>query len=56
MNLFNVMTVKDTRKLIDENFNKELDMEFVDLLSSTGRILKNDIISPENVPPFKSLL
>lgn len=52
MDLFNVLTVKDTTKLID-NFNYSLDNEKVTLLDATGRILVNDIIAKENVPDFR---
>lgn len=53
MDLFNVLTVKDTSKLIDENFQFELDSELVTLTEATGRILKNDIVAKENVPDFR---
>ncbi|MGD9568917.1 MAG: molybdopterin molybdotransferase MoeA [Sedimentibacter sp.] len=53
MDLFNVLTVKDTSKLIDENFNYKLEGEWVNLTEATGRILKNDIIAKENVPDFR---
>lgn len=52
MDLFNVLTVKDTTKLID-NFDYSLDSEKVTLLDATGRILVNDIIAKENVPDFR---
>lgn len=53
MDLFNVLTVKDTSKLIDDNFNYELKSEFVTLPEATGRILKYDITAKENVPDFR---
>lgn len=53
MDLFNVLTVKDTSNLIDENFDYKLEGEWVTLTQATGRILKNDIIAKENVPDFK---
>jgi molybdopterin molybdotransferase len=53
MDLFNVLTVKDTSKLIDENFNYNLESELVTLPEATGRILKNDITAKENVPDFR---
>lgn len=53
MDLFNVMTVKDTSNLIDENFDYKLESEWVTLTEATGRILKNDIVAKENVPDFK---
>lgn len=53
MDLFNVLTVKDTSKLIDDNFDYILKSEWVKLPDATGRILKNDIIAKENVPDFR---
>lgn len=53
MDLFNVLTVKDTSKLIDDNFDYELQTEWVILPDATGRILKNDIEAKENVPDFR---
>lgn len=53
MDLFNVLTVKDTRELIDENFSLELEGEMVNLHEAAGRILKSDVIAPENVPNFR---
>lgn len=53
MDLFNVLTVKDTSKLIDDNFNYILKSEIIKLPDATGRILKNDIIAKENVPDFR---
>lgn len=53
MDLFNVFTVKDTRKIIDENFAVELGSELVHLHEATGRILKNDVAASDNVPDFR---
>jgi len=53
VDLFNVLTVKDTRKVIDDNFTVELGSEMVHLLEATGRILKNDVVAPDNVPDFR---
>jgi molybdopterin molybdotransferase len=53
MDLFNVLTVTETFKVIDENFNYELGSEFVELPAAEGRILKHTIVSEENVPDFK---
>lgn len=52
MELFNVLTVKDTTKLLD-NFIYSLKSEKVTLLDATGRILTNDIIANDNVPDFR---
>lgn len=53
MDLFNVLTVKDTSKLIDDNFSFRLESELVTLTEATGRILKNDVTAKENVPGFR---
>ena len=53
MELFNVLTVDETRKLIEDNFLNEIESEIVSILNCTGRIVKNDIKSNENVPDFK---
>ncbi len=53
MDLFNVLTVKDTRKVIDDNFTLEIESELVGLHNGLGRILKNDVVAPENVPDFR---
>lgn len=52
MELFNVLTVKDTTKLLD-SFTYSLKSEVVTLLNATGRILTNDIIAKDNVPDFR---
>lgn len=53
MDLFNVLTVKDTRKVIDDNFSLELEEETVSLLEAAGRILSQDVVAPDNVPDFR---
>ncbi|MFA9422225.1 MAG: gephyrin-like molybdotransferase Glp [Sedimentibacter sp.] len=53
MDLFNVLSVKDTRKVIDDNFFMETESELVHLYDATGRILKNDVVAPDNVPDFR---
>ncbi|MDW5298957.1 MAG: molybdopterin molybdotransferase MoeA [Sedimentibacter sp.] len=53
MDMFNVLTVKDTRGVIDDNFTVEIGSEFVHLNEATGRILKNDVVAPDNVPDFR---
>ncbi len=53
MDLFNVLTVKDTSKLIDDNFSLEIEGESVTLTEATGRILKNDVTAKGNVPDFR---
>jgi molybdopterin molybdotransferase len=53
MDLFKTFTVKDTTKLIEDNFDYEIEGEIVNLTQATGRILKNDIVAKENVPDFR---
>ncbi len=53
MELFNVLTVKETKKVIDDNFNYELEGEFVSLPDAAGRILKHTLVAKDNVPDFK---
>ena len=53
MELFNVLTVKETLKVIDKNFKYEMDGEVVTLAEAEGRILKHAIAAKDNVPDFK---
>lgn len=53
MELFNVLTVDETKKIIEENFLNEIESEIVSILDCTGRIVKNDVRAKENVPDFK---
>lgn len=53
MDLFNVLTVEETFKAMDDNFPYKLDGEFVKLTDAAGRILKDTIIAKDNVPDFK---
>ncbi|MDF2676379.1 MAG: putative molybdopterin biosynthesis protein [Bacillota bacterium] len=53
MNLFKVFTVKDTKNLINDNFNYEMQVETINIIEATGRIIKDDIKAPVNVPDFK---
>jgi molybdopterin molybdotransferase len=53
MELFNVLTVEETKKTIDENFALSGQSERVSLNECTGRIVYSDIISDINVPDFK---
>lgn len=53
MELFDVLTLDETRKLIEDNFVNEIESEAVNILDSLGRIVKNDIKSKVNVPDFR---
>ena len=53
MQLFNVVSVEETKKIIESNFNYMMGFENVNLSECTGRILYKDIISDINVPGFK---
>ena len=53
MELFNVLTVKETLRVIDENFNCEMGGEYVTLAEAEGRILKHTITARDNVPDFR---
>lgn len=53
MDFFNVVTVDEARSIIMKNFeNYKFDIEFIDLLDSTDRILSSDIYSTIDVPEF----
>lgn len=53
MDLFKVLTIDETRKLIEDNFQKIMGSETISILECTGRIVYNDIKSNENVPDFR---
>lgn len=53
MNLFNVVTVEEAKKIVDEYFPFSTGSEKIGLFDCTGRILYEDIISSENVPGFR---
>jgi molybdopterin molybdotransferase len=53
MELFNVVTVEDTRKIIDENFKFEPLPEKVKLSDAVGRVIYTDVVSGVNVPGFR---
>lgn len=52
MELFNVVTVEQARKIIDENFDIKAGSEYAGILETTGRVLCEDIISGVDVPGF----
>jgi molybdopterin molybdotransferase len=53
MELFKVMSVDDTKKLLKETFKKKVQEEEVELNNALGRIISEDITAKDNVPPFK---
>lgn len=53
MELFNVVTVDEAKKIIDDNFNFKSSHESVELSEATGRVVYSDIKSVVNVPGFK---
>lgn len=53
MDLFKVLSIGETRKLISDNFHNKMEIETVSILECTGRIVYNDIKSKENVPDFR---
>lgn len=53
MELFKVISIDETKNIIDREFNYRLGHERVKLSESTGRIVYGDIKSGENVPGFK---
>lgn len=53
MDFFNVATVDEARSIIMKNFdNYKFDIELIDLLDSTDRVLASDIYSSIDVPEF----
>ena len=53
MDFFNVVTVDEAKSIIMKNFNNyKFDIEFIDLLDSTDRVLSSDIYSSIDVPEF----
>ena len=53
MELFNVVSVKEAKEIIDNSFNYELGYEKVNILQSVGRICFQDIKAKCNIPEFK---
>lgn len=53
MELFSVLTVEETRKIINENFNIETGSEKVPLTECIGRTVYRDILAGVNVPDFR---
>ncbi|NFD77189.1 molybdopterin molybdotransferase MoeA [Clostridium botulinum] len=53
MDLFNVVSIKEAKSLIEKNFNVKPIKEEVELLSSMDRVIYEDIVSQINVPNFR---
>ena len=53
MELFNVVSVKEAKEIIDISFNYKLGYEKVNILQSVGRICFEDIKAGCNIPEFK---
>ena len=53
MELFNVVSVKEAKEIIESSFNYKLGYEKVNILQSVGRICFEDIIAECNIPEFK---
>lgn len=53
MELFNVVTVKEAKEIINNSFAYELSYEKVNILQSVGRICYQDIKAQSNIPEFK---
>ena len=53
MDFFNVVTTDETINIIMKNFSDyKFEVEEIDLLDSTGRIIANDVLSDIDVPEF----
>ena len=53
MELFNVVSVKEAKEIIDRSFSYELGYEKVNILQSANRICFQDIKAECNIPEFK---
>lgn len=53
MDLFNVVSIKEAKDLIEKNFNVKPIKEEVELLNSMDRVVYEDIVSHINVPNFR---
>ncbi|MCW6085983.1 MULTISPECIES: gephyrin-like molybdotransferase Glp [Clostridium] len=53
MDLFNVVSIKKAKDLIEKNFNVKPIKEEVELLNSMDRVIYEDIVSQINVPNFR---
>ena len=53
MELFNVVSVKEAREIIDKAFDFKLGYEVVNILQSVGKICYSDVSAECNIPEFK---
>ncbi len=53
MDLFKVISVDETKNILNEVFEKNVEWEEIDIKKAIGRILSNDIVSHTNVPSFR---
>ena len=53
MELFNVVSVKEAKQIIDSSFTYALGFEKINIMQSTGRICFEDIKAECNIPEFK---
>lgn len=53
MELFNVVSVKEAKKIIDKSFDYKIGFEKINIFQSVGRICSNDIKAECNIPEFK---
>lgn len=53
MELFNVVTVDEAKKIIDDNFKRRAEGEKASLTGCAGRVLYCDVVSDINVPGFR---
>lgn len=54
MDMFKVMKLEDVHQLLRAEFNEDLMLaELIDINNAHGRVLKNDLVSKENIPSFR---
>lgn len=53
MELFKVISVENTYKMLEEEFQYNINSEIIHISSALGRIVYEDIVSHENVPSFR---
>jgi molybdopterin molybdotransferase len=53
LELYNVVSIEEAKKIVNEEFSYTLDFEKVNVTDSVGRYCFNDIIAEENIPNFR---
>ena len=53
MELYNVVSIEEAKKIINEEFSYTLDFEKINVADSVGRYCFHDIIAQESIPNFK---